>query len=415
MKKLKRLVLSVIIAILVILTVGNINTVNASESELYLGIVSLRSSGYGYKQAGKKVWKIAEYESFDDITADLSRTIYCIKAGPGFGSTDMATGGVQKISKYTEPFDLRNPSAIPAPYNAVLQTGANYNKLLWVLDNLYIMPKIGTDNTTAREAFLASKIPNEAYYLLTDDDIDVVQQLAIWYFTNPIGDYHYNSIELSINSTVNDDSSAYKVFEDLYGDDGWDRQDAASALYEYYINNAPADYTSTVTTEKPIELKTSTAQMQTIGSNYVAGPYQINELLEKDYTITATYTDTEDKPITPTIGVKDANGNIVATSKTLKELVDTEFYLMVPTSSGISGINMIINSSYTARTITYWSVKDAPESEQPVVIVEEKPLNFFDPASIVVPKPFDLSLRKFITEVNGVAVDSREPEVDVSK
>ena len=26
--------------------------------------------------------------------------------------------------------------------------------------------------------------------LLTDDDIDAVQQLAVWYYTNPTGDYH---------------------------------------------------------------------------------------------------------------------------------------------------------------------------------------------------------------------------------
>ncbi|MGN1327113.1 MAG: Cys-Gln thioester bond-forming surface protein, partial [Clostridia bacterium] len=380
-----------------------------------MSIVSLRSSGYGYKQGGKKVWKIAEYDSLTDTTADLSRTIYCIKAGPGFGSTDMSTGGVQKISKYTQKFNLKNAGEIATPYSDVLPTGENYNKLLWVLDNLYVMPQPGTDNTTAREEFLRSKIPSEAYYLLTDDDIDVVQQLAIWYFTNPTGDYHYNSIELSINSIVNDDNSEYKVFEDLYGDDGWDRQDAASALYEYYIKNAPADYTSTNLTTKPIEVETTNAKMQTIGNNYVAGPYKINDKsLNIDYAVTATYTDIDGTPITPTLGVKDTSGNIVTTSKSLKELVGTEFYLIMPTSSGITGINMTINSSYTTRTATYWSVEDAPTTEQPVVIVEETPYSFSDETSIVVPKPFDLSLRKYITEVNGVAVDSREPEVDVS-
>ena len=417
MKKLTKLSLSIIVTIIAILIIGTANAVQAvSAGPLYLGIVTLRTSGYGYKQAGKIVWKIAEYDSLTDTTADLSKTIYCIKAGPGFGSTDMSTGGAQTTSTYTQKFNLKDSNSITSPYNSVLPTGENYNKLIWLLDHLYIMPQPGTDNTTNREAFLANIIPNAQYYLLTDDDIDVVQQLAIWYFTNPTGDYHYNSIELYTNTTKNDANSAYKTFEDLYGADGWDRQDAATALYNYYIQNAQADYISSNPTTKPVELIKSNAIMQTIGSNYVAGPYKINQLLNIDYTLTATYTDTNtnETPITPTLGIKDASGNIVSTNKTLKELVGTEFYLIMPTSSNISGIKMTISSSYASRTATYWSVENAPSTEQPVAIVEETPFNFSENASIVVPKPFDLSLRKFITEVNGVAVDSRAPQVDVT-
>ena len=418
MKKFKKLVSSILITMLTVATLGSISAVKAaSAGPLYLGIVSLRRAGYGYQQEGSKVWKIAEYDSENGKTADLSKTIYCIKGGPGFGSSDMATGGVPTISKYTQKFNLKDLASIPSTYSKILPTGSNYNSLMWLLDNIYIMPAIGTDNTTAREEFLKSKIPNELYELITDDDIDAVQQLAIWYFTNPSGDkYHYETSNFKINSIANVDSN-YASMGDIFGDDGWDREDAIEALFQYYITNAKANsnYKSTNNTTSPIEIVKSNATMTKVGSNYVAGPYKINQLLNVDYTLNATFTDINGTTITPSIGIKDVSGNVTATTKTLKELVGQEFYLIMPTSSNISGIKMTVNTSYTSKTVDYWSVVDAPTTEQPVVIVNETPLNFSDTTSIVVPKPFDLSLRKFITNINGTEITNRIPQVDVSK
>ena len=418
MKKFKKLVSSILITMLTVATLGSISAVKAaSAGPLYLGIVSLRRAGYGYQQEGSKVWKIAEYDSENGKTADLSKTIYCIKGGPGFGSSDMATGGVPTISKYTQKFNLKDLASIPSTYSKILPTGSNYNSLMWLLDNIYIMPAIGTDNTTAREEFLKSKIPNELYELVTDDDIDAVQQLAIWYFTNPSGDkYHYETSNFKINSIANVDSN-YASMGDIFGDDGWDREDAIEALFQYYITNAKANssYQSTNNTTSPIEIVKSNAKMFKVRDNYIAGPYKINQLLNVDYTLNATFTDMDGTPITPSIGIKDVSGNVTATTKTLKELVGQEFYLMMPTSSNISGIKMTVNTSYTSKTVDYWSVADAPTTEQPVVIVNETPLNFSDTTSIVVPKPFDLSLRKFITNINGTEITNRIPQVDVSK
>ena len=428
MKKFKKLVSSILITMLTVATLGSIGAVKAaSAGPLYLGIVSLRRAGYGYQQEGSKVWKIAEYDSENGKTADLSKTIYCIKGGPGFGSSDMATGGVPTISKYTQKFNLKDLASIPSTYSKILPTGSNYNSLMWLLDNIYIMPAIGTDNTTAREEFLKSKIPNELYELVTDDDIDAVQQLAIWYFTNPSGDkYHYETSNFKINSIANVDSN-YASMGDIFGDDGWDREDAIEALFQYYITNAKANssYQSTNNTTSPIEIVKSNAKMFKVRDNYIAGPYKINQLLNVDYTLNATFTDMDGTPITPRIAYRDlddttdipstGDGTILATSEALKELVGQEFYLMMPTSSNISGIKMTVNTSYTSKTVDYWSVADAPTTEQPVVIVNETPLNFSDTTSIVVPKPFDLSLRKFITNINGTEITNRIPQVDVSK
>ena len=349
-----------------------------STNPIYLGLESLRSSGYGYQQSAKKVWKIASYSSANSgETADFSKTIYCIKAGPGFGSSDMSTGGVATKSTYNQRFNLKDLSSITSPYKDVLPTGTNYNKLMWVLDHLYLIP--ATENTAEKNAFLKSVIPDETYSGITSDEIDVIQQLAIWYFTNPTGTYHYSADEINLyrNATYKVDSN-YKAFDDLLGDDGLDKIDALKALYSYYIDNANANssYVSTDVSSNPVELVTSSATTTQVNGNLVFGPYKINQLIDTNYNLSATYKDLNGNTITPTIAVKNASGTIASTSKTLKQLVGTEFYLMVPASSNIMGITMDITVSGTNRTARYWSVANAPNTEQPVVIIEETPYSY---------------------------------------
>ena len=417
-RKLKKAVLSLVLTISTMATLGMFDFVKAANDltvPAYLGIELYRSSGYGYKQGDLPIYKIATYKSTDTTNKipDKSRTIYCIKGGIGFGSDDAETGYQEKIVTYTKKYDLKNPSAIPSPYKDVLPTGENYNKLMWVLDHLYIMPEnTQEDSTQARTAFLNGAIPDELYDTMIDDDIDTIQQLAVWNFTNPDANdrFHIESAGLKI-------AKEGEAFDSLFNIDR-DRFNATKALLSYYVKNADANYSSPVIASdaKPITIQdNSDGKIQTIGDNYVAGPYIINKQLNIDYDVTATY---NDGTITPTIGIKNSNGNIEATNKTIKELEGQEFYLMVPTSSNITQLKMQINGSYKVRKAWYLSAEN-PEVEQPVVLVNEDTQYFEDvvAARLEAKKTFDLSLRKFITEINGQKIEelgltSRVPNVE---
>lgn len=417
-RKLKKAVLSLVLTISTIATFGMFDFVKAANDltvPAYLGIELYRSSGYGYKQGDLPIYKIATYKSTDTTNKipDKSRTIYCIKGGIGFGSDDAETGYQEKIVTYTKKYDLKNLSAIPSPYKDVLPTGENYNKLMWVLDHLYIMPEnTQEDSTQARTAFLNGAIPDELYDTMIDDDIDAIQQLAVWNFTNPDANdrFHIESAGLKI-------AKEGEAFDSLFNIDR-DRFNATKALLSYYVKNADANYSSPVIASdaKPITIQdNSDGKIQTIGDNYVAGPYIINKQLDIDYDVTATY---NDGTITPTIGIKNSNGNIEATNKTIKELEGQEFYLMVPTSSNITQLKMQINGSYKVRKAWYLSAEN-PEVEQPVVLVNEDTQYFEDvvAARLEEKKTFDLSLRKFITEINGQKIEelgltSRVPNVE---
>lgn len=417
-RKLKKAVLSLVLTISTMATLGMFDFVKAANDltvPAYLGIELYRSSGYGYKQGDLPIYKIATYKSTDTTNKipDKSRTIYCIKGGIGFGSDDAETGYQEKIVTYTKKYDLKNLSAIPSPYKDVLPTGENYNKLMWVLDHLYIMPEnTQEDSTQARTAFLNGAIPDELYDTMIDDDIDTIQQLAVWNFTNPDANdrFHIESAGLKI-------AKEGEAFDSLFNIDR-DRFNATKALLSYYVKNADANYSSPVIASdaKPITIQdNSDGKIQTIGDNYVAGPYIINKQLDIDYDVTATY---NDGTITPTIGIKNSNGNIEATNKTIKELEGQEFYLMVPTSSNITQLKMQINGSYKVRKAWYLSAEN-PEVEQPVVLVNEDTQYFEDvvAARLEEKKTFDLSLRKFITEINGQKIEelgltSRVPNVE---
>ena len=420
-RKLKKAVLSLVLTISTMATFGMFDFVKAANDltvPAYLGIELYRSSGYGYKQGDLPIYKIATYKSTDTTNKipDKSRTIYCIKGGIGFGSDDAETGYQEKIVTYTKKYDLKNLSAIPSPYKDVLPTGENYNKLMWVLDHLYIMPEnTQEDSTQARTAFLNGAIPDELYDTMIDDDIDAIQQLAVWNFTNPDANdrFHIESAGLKI-------AKEGEAFDSLFNIDR-DRFNATKALLSYYVKNADANYSSPVIASdaKPITIQdNSDGKIQTIGDNYVAGPYIINKQLDIDYDVTATY---NDGTITPTIGIKNSNGNIEATNKTIKELEGQEFYLMVPTSSNITQLKMQINGSYKVRKAWYLSAEN-PEVEQPVVLVNEDTQYFEDvvAARLEEKKTFDLSLRKFITEINGQKIEelgltSRVPNVEGSE
>ena len=99
MKTIKKILIILTVMVISLITFSGFNKLNAEPGgPIYLGLETFRSSGYGYRQGGKKVWKIAQYDSPSDPTGDISQMIYCIKAGPGFGSSDMSSGNNIKIS-----------------------------------------------------------------------------------------------------------------------------------------------------------------------------------------------------------------------------------------------------------------------------------------------------------------------------
>ena len=392
---------------------------NAATGSMHLGIKMLRSSGYGYKALEKNIWKITEYDSSETVW-NYDNTIYCLKGGPGFGSTEFGNG-VPKVREYTRYFDMKKPQEIPSPYvNALPDVDSNtYKALLWVLENSYVPAKANASEEEKAQAKeyrdLLLKSAGLEGSVLTDDDIDAVQQLAVWYFTND-DSYHTESFEFWVNSIAGEDK-AYNPLSDDILENGWDRAEESQLLFEYFINTAKekaASYeiVSDEDAGAPVKIDDTDLNIEESNNRYIIGPYKITQLRDINYTLNLQVTDKDGAPLSPQFLNSDKEP---ITVNDYKELLNKEFYISLPNTTNIENITLKIDGTYYYTKITYWSVEGAAASEQPVVLIGRLKRTY--EASISVGKDlpeekFDLALRKFIVSINGEApTTSREPVI----
>ena len=327
-------IMKILMAILLIICSAMIpSVVKAAElvPSLYFGITELREeTGMGYSiwdpdsngETGiaAKIWNIVQY-SGPNTNDPTEANVYCVKAGVGFTEGQ----GTKEIQEYNLQFDMyterdaiakQDADTSKVLYNLV--NGGHYNELLAIANLIYI-PGESTEaekETLLRESGVLA-LQEQEYaglgdeYKITDDEIEAVQQAAIWYFTN-----------------YGEENGKY----DVYNQDAWlwytENGTDYKALSSYGTNQIPA--VGTVRREQALALYR----------------YLVDEAKEQ----AANYENSDAKHRNKLTLYTTAGGN-----------------------------------------------------SQPLMKVEK------------IPQEFDLALRKYITEVNGVAVaNSRVPVIDES-
>ena len=411
---------------------GIISVTSASQAStsttgklLKMNNPTYRYSGYAYN-AGlqsnsttkeQHMWKIYEYNSNGQTIKNQNNGIYCLKMGVGFGSSG---GSATQERLYEIYADMKNTleadKAIINSYKATLPAAENYNAIVWILDHAYV-PAPTTSPTAEQiadaaafkqELLTAAGIPSST---MNDDLIDIVQQIAIWYFTN---DDEYKANEITTIEAKLASAAGYDSVDDVFNN--WDLSDDIYKLYHYFIDggNANKDTSPSANATNPVKLVSSAAKVILSENYYIAGPYKIEQLLDKVYTLEGVLIAQDNTPISYTL--LDSNRQV--TTKTLKELVGQEFYLKIPSTESVEKSIFKVVSKVKQNTITYWTVK-VDNNDQPVaeVIPEEKP---FEEETTLSLSNFDLALRKFITNINGkelVNTDGtylREPDIDLT-
>ena len=393
---------------------------------IYLGLregTTERETGK-YTFNTKDIFKIVQYSNNIGST-QIDNTIYCIKAGPGFGSESYQNS----IVNYTQYFNMKNPDAIEQPYRNQLPTDMEtYNKLIWVLDHLYIPAKEGASSeeitlaNESKENLLNNAGVSEDSFLRDyatygqeiEDILECIQQVAIWYFTNPDGDYHNNSTD-ALEIEVDGQSLSDKYSLDLVDNE-------IDQIYSYLVQGAINAVEGGFTYEdsnigtSPINFIKDGATLTLDNSNYILGPYRIEEVSNTEYTLSAELYSNSGTISNAT--VLDQNRQPISEGSSLAEkiqtTVGTNFYISVPVSSNISNATLSINAEYYNTTQTMWTVGSSSlATNQPVVIISRQKQNYRDAVTINITQPeFDLALRKFITSVKGQNVEiSREPVI----
>ena len=380
-KKIMLLMMGIIVMLLALLT----GKVQAASQEF--GLQEYRkpvgSTQYGYKVSDKYVWKIVTYSG---SAINYDRTLYCLKAEQGFYTSEP---GVFKET-YDLSYDFMNknsmsPLPVPSQY---------YNQIVWILNHSYI-PSASTASTDKTTLLKNAGISGNSE--LTDDDIDVVQQLAIWYFTNyDNSTYHKDfgnqaSFQTVLQSTKNSGgTSAYQAIEDI----NETRYDQMEKLFVYLVENAKKTTESSNSTSSPISMGNTTPTVEVSGSNYIVGPFKIDKNNETPYTISFSITDQSGKSLDGKYTLLDSNKS--QTSQTLEQLVGSNFYLRIPISTvnseNITSLRFSMNGNYTITTATYWT-KSGDNTVQPIVELGRTPKTFSGNKEVTFPKSGQYNLK----------------------
>ena len=453
MKKTKK-ILTLIISILMIMQVV-LPTISQAVETVKLNIQSERpyadDNGDGaigndiytlVRQAIQTVFKIGEQDA--DGNLSFNSAYYCLRGGLGFGSTEeIVAAGVD----YTKIADLSDKETVMNYFKDTIVydiSEANYNAICWIAENMYL-PKSEYAEEMKQDLLIAAGITNSE---LTDDDIEVVEQIALWYFTNYDENGGENSVSLSDSVDLakllqidgsqpnNDTTVSYNK----------NRAKQINTLYRYFVDNAKVATSETV--EKiPEELKLDETLNPTIETRtvpgtsvnaYVVGPFKINEVQKGNIDYTFSYelkyktnseqADWQELQIDNTMGtvyLSDSAGTALDRNKDLEDMIAGEqFYITilkdVLSISDISDFNISINynSYYYTTNATVWV---ANADDQPVLKVEKEQVPNSGTDNVTVhkeeepEKEFDLALRKFITATNGTTIEDRIPEIYLEK
>ena len=368
--RIKKTITFLLLILISIFSLSSINSVNAATGSKYLIIRLLRESGFGYQVNEKNLWKIVETNS-SGTTYNFDNTIYCLKGGPGFGSSDMFGSGEIKARHYTRYFDMKDPESIPSTYRDALPdiNSNEYKALLWLLENIFIISNADDPAEIEFKNQLLDAAGVGSY--IEDEDIDAAQQLAIWHFTN---DDAYDmgtdaTFELWMNYIKGNEDNFFP-FSDEKGEgavNGWARNDEMVALYNYLVDTATKKASSykVQPASQPYELATTTLNLKERQNNYVIGPFRINKISDTTGTLQGKFVNGNNQTLNPTF--EDASGRRI---NNLQDTVGKDFYIVLPNTTNIDKITFTINGSYYNTSIQYWSTEGAPEQDQPVVIID---------------------------------------------
>lgn len=400
------------------------------------------------------------YKKFED-------SFYCIRGGKGFGSVEfgdnssanstkytvienMKSNANEVIAKYKELYNINLDRTENIAFNEKTYNNVNiYNAMLWIADNAYLPVKTDKYNAQEYKTELLTKIGiakvNQG--MITDDDLEVIQQLAFWYFAN----YDENGKNESV-STTNPTPVNWLAINESNDVFGTRRANYLNRIYQYFIEGAlkeGSDSTSTIreTTNSDsvniefdknikfgVEDKSSTGTKPNPYENYyLIGPFKIT-------TNDARYNDFE-------LALKDGKGNIVnqyfyleQTEDTLKRMqifdvinstgnkvelekvtYNNEYYIKLYKSAmefvDIDCSKFSLKVSKTGK----WATANflyATGNDQAVIEIKRDKAEAEDEISTEVPKRFDLALRKFITAIKraekNIEVADRTPRVDTT-
>ena len=410
---------------------NNVNTVKLISSAYHEGgresSESLSDEGnrkydsqqYKYTFGGSTGTDILKIVREDDKTAagifEFSDAFYCLNGEKSFPTIN----GAIEYNRTIADFFAENPSTLGL-------SSENYNSLCWLLDNMYLRKQMTAEQrATQKNAIIENAFADllNANYedrttvddikaVITDDDIEAIQQWAIWYFANPNKKTLQNVAVEQDKLPIIDLTSITLTTDNMEST----RYNWLTTLYQYFVDtalvNKNKEFTTTNSKYPSIENRNVTYTVE--GNHYKIGPFKVtapsSDLASSDYQITLTNGTSE--LLSTAYTIKDANGNDI--NKKINEIFDIDYYVYLPTSTNdISNIKLNLNYTKFGTKASVWQAQDA--TYQPLVLLTKEGEPVTDSIGVEIAPEYDLALRKYIVAVNDIEITNRTPNVDISK
>ena len=397
---------------------------------------SINNPVNGSSGNAQRIWNLLNMKnsSTDDYflkSDDGYKTLYCLdvtKWMGNIGTNEANSNTVTYNRKYdmdTENSSIVNENLYPV-LGSSLDGISNYNALLWLMDNIYIPNDSYYKNNQAEKikdkmALLkGAGIEYDSEYdvytyfdadgvyrecdessLLTDDDIEAIQQAVIWRYTlNESSNqqtkdtlkFNIQDKKLTLYYTTN--GTTYNVFSNIkYSADGSSdipaKDQQAVVLYNYLTRKADENGKNNYTSVISSPISVSKTGLELVSDN----KYKI--------------------------GIKDTSNGFVLgpinISKNNELPYDISFELKDGNKS-ITSIDAQISTDYRKINKNIWCNRENNTYQpivEPSIAKENETINLIAEPEV---KEFDLALRKYITKVDGKNVNqTRIPDIDMSK
>ena len=359
---------------------------------------------YKYSIADTTVFKIVEYLEGETVTYDDA--LYCLDAEKSFpGIYNNEQVGID----YKNVADLKDDT--DANVVSLGLSNTNYNALIWLLDNMYLRKQ----SPEQKDEFLSKAFKDlldegvtldEIKATLTDDDIEVVQQWAMWNFTNSTVEKYTSFGAVSIYDPLEAESGSYIQ---ITGDGN--RQVYANKLYTYLVNSAKAGENNN-NAKFPSVVK-NTISSVVDGEYYRVGPFKVNSGNVPASSYTLALVNAEGIEIDRNSYDILVDGDTEFTDAQVNEIFDKEYYIYLPVKDNtINYLNLKLTYSTYKTDTSLWTAQD--KVYQPVVLITRAPSAVKENVDVTIePRAYDLAVRKFIVKVGNDTVD-RTPTVDVT-
>ncbi|MCI8759630.1 MAG: Cys-Gln thioester bond-forming surface protein [Clostridia bacterium] len=398
----------------------------ATKSEDKIGY-AINNPQNGSSGGAQTIWnlltmKAGDADSYYLKTEEGYKTLYCLDITKWMGNVDSNEATSNTVTynrKYNMDTEGTEIQALYPTLGATLDEINNYHALLWLMDNIYIPNNDFYINNAEEKkkdklALLANagiqyepEINGYTYFnsdgtlreildekeLLTDDDIEAVQQAVIWRYTlnESSNDQTKQTLRPDIQTKnvmfhYTEDGTSYQPLSNIKcsidGSTGFPaRDEQANILYKYLTIQADKYGKENYTSKKEIPIEVSKegltlgvnnnyyAKVKQIEEGYLVGPIKIDKTAETPSEAKIEITDNENSEITNYYYANE-EGESLGENKTINDLVGKgDFYITIPDKS-IDLIKMKIITQARITEKNLWCNKDTNEYQpiaEPVV------------------------------------------------